>query len=500
MKILTSQQIYLADNATVQNQKITLIDLMERAATVCVNWIHNKFKNSRQKVLVFCGVGNNGGDGLVIARQLFQKGYNVDCFIVEFSKNYSDDFKENLVRLNKLDISIIHIKNNSNFPDIKENNIVIDAVFGIGLAREITGFTAKLIQNINLSKAFVLSIDIPSGMFESKSVKLSTAVISADICLTFQQVKYPFLLPENEKVIFNWEILDIGLDKTFIKTLDTNHFFVDKEMVKSIYKTRSKFSHKGTFGHSLLIGGSFGKIGALVLAAKAALKSGSGLVTAYSPKCGCEILQTLIPEAMVEVDTDKELEFFNYKSNPTVIGVGPGMGISEKTVFGFSKFLKENTKPLIIDADALNILSRNNELIKLIPHNSILTPHPKEFERLVGSWKNDFEKIELLKKFSSDNNLIVILKGAHTIITKNNQLYFNSTGNPALATAGSGDVLTGIITGLVAQQYNMLDAAVIGVYLHGLTADLALQKIGTESFIASTIIEYLGAAFLNLVE
>ncbi|MBV1888298.1 MAG: NAD(P)H-hydrate dehydratase [Urechidicola sp.] len=496
MKILTAHQMYLADEATLKSEGITSLELMERTATLCFSWILNKFTNTSKKMYVFCGVGNNGGDGLVIARLLHQNGYNVHCFVVNFAKKRSAEFLTNCDRLIESGVSVSLIDKEEDFPVIDSDDVVIDAIFGIGLKRIVESFTSKLICAINNSDAYILSIDMPSGLFSDSSN--STTVVNATHTLTFQNPKTAFFLPENEKHINSWELIDIGLDANFIKTLESKSKMIDERLAITLYKSRSKFSHKGSFGHSLIIGGSYGKIGAVTLASKAALKSGSGLVTAYIPKCGYEIVQTSIPEVMVEVDAEKQLEYFNYKSRPTVIGVGPGMGSSEKTIQGFSKFLQENKLPLVVDADGLNILSKQKELLRLLPVDTILTPHPKEFERLVGAWENDIQKIALLKEFSAKYKVIVVLKGAHTNIVKNEKLYFNSTGNPALATAGSGDVLLGIITGLVAQNYSQLDAAILGVYLHGLTADLALSKTSIESFTASEIIENIGMAFMKI--
>lgn len=498
MEILSAKQIYQADKATIKNQGITSLELMERAGTVCFNWIHSKLQGNPIRILVFCGIGNNGGDGLVIARHLHQYGYNVHCFVVNFSDKRSEGFLENYDRLKEVGVWPSIIKSADDFPEIVPQDVVIDTIFGIGLTRKIEGFTTGLIKHINQSEAYTLSIDIPSGLFADKSISKDDMAIEASHTLTFQRPKLVYLLPENEPYIYTWEIIDIGLDEEFISTLKIKHFLTEKNNIQPIYRERDKFSHKGSFGHSLIIGGSYGKIGAVTLASKAAIKSGSGLVTAYIPKCGYEILQISNPEIMVEVDAENELEYFNYKSKPTVIGIGSGIGTSEKTVKGFTRFLSENKLPLVVDADALNILSRNKESLKLLPENSILTPHPKEFECLVGTWKNDHEKLEKLKKFSSTNRVIVVLKGAHTVIAKNDELFFNTTGNPALATAGSGDVLMGIITGLLAQNYTALEAAIMGVYIHGITANLAIDKTGFESFTASTVIEYLGDAFLSL--
>ena len=305
-------------------------------------------------------------------------------------------------------------------------------------------------------------------------------------------------MPENQEFINTWEVIDIGLDFNFIESLKPTVNYISKEDILTIYKPRNKWSHKGTFGHSLLIGGSFGKIGAITLASKAALKIGSGLVSAYVPKCGYNIIQIAAPEVMVEVDEDNTLSYFNFKTTPTVIGIGPGMGTHEKTAIGFKNFLKENSLPLVIDADALNLLSLNPELLELLPEKSVLTPHPKELERLIGIWENDYDKLDKAIAFSTKHNVILVIKGAHTVIISGKKLTFNSTGNPALATAGSGDVLTGLITGLVAQGYEAELAAIFGVYLHGKTADVAIQETGYETFIASSILDYLPDALLDL--
>lgn len=496
MKILNTKQIRQADAATIKSQAITSVELMERVGILCFKWINSYLKGSPIRISVFCGVGNNGGDGLVIARHLIQQGYTVSCYVVNFSERRTDEFSHNYNLLKELRAEPLVIHSKNEFPTISKDDFIIDAIFGIGLTRPILGFIADLIYLINKTGAFTLGIDIPSGLYLEKSNSASDSVINASHTLTFQTPKLPFFLPENK--MESWEVIDISLDAVFLKEVTCSYQTIEKGTVSEILKKRKKFSHKGTYGHSLIIGGSYGKIGAIALAAKSALKSGSGLVTSYIPKCGYEILQIAIPEIMVEVDADHALEFFNYKSKPNVIGIGPGMGTSEKTAKGFSKFLDENELPLVIDADAINIIARNRDLTQKIPKGSVLTPHPKELERLIGSWENDSDKIMKVKEFSTNFNLIVVVKGAHTMIVDKDQLYFNTTGNPALATAGSGDVLMGIITGLIAQNYTTLDSAILGVYLHGLAADLGLEKESVESFTASNIIAYLGMTFKSL--
>lgn len=498
MYILTPKQITQADKATIKYTEITSLELMEHAATLCFQWLHSKLQGQNIKIHVFCGIGNNGGDGLVIARHLHQHGYNVSSYIVNFSDKRSDEFLKNYNRLKELGEWPKVISNESEFPEVDFEDIVIDAIFGIGLTRKPTGFTKKLIQYINSTKVFTLAIDFPSGMFGDKSVADKTSVLRAGHTLTFQTPKLAFLLPENKDYINTWEIIDIGLDTDFIEGLAPTIHYITKNDVLPMYKSRTKWTHKGNFGHSLIIGGSFGKIGAVTLATKAALKIGSGLVSAYIPKCGYTILQISVPEAMVEVDEENILSYYNFKTKATVIGIGPGMGTADKTAIGFESFLKDNKIPLVIDADAINILSQNRDLISYLPQKSILTPHPKELERLLGTWKNDYEKLKKAISFSTKHDIILVLKGAHTIVVDEKQLYINSTGNPALATGGSGDILTGFITGLIAQGYQPLNAAIFGVYLHGKTADLALQKTSYETFTATTILDYLADAILDL--
>lgn len=495
MKILTAEQIYQADKATINQQGISSLELMERAAFKCFNFIQNNYQIKNQSFKIFCGVGNNGGDGLVIARYLQEINAAVNCYIVHFSDKQSDDFKLNSEKLKSLKIETKNIIDETDFPDIKPNDIIIDAVFGIGLKKIPDGFTKKLIVHINNSGAFIISIDVPSGLMLNKTVIDKEAVIKANKILSFQTPKLAFLLPENQAYCTNFEVIDIELNQDFIHNLTSNHFFTTQSDVQKLYQPRKPFAHKGTFGHALLMGGTYGKMGAITLTSMAALKIGSGLVTAYIPKCGYQILQTLIPEVMVEVDADSEIHHFNHKTLADVVGIGPGLGLHEKTIIGFLNFIKLQKKPMVIDADALNILAQNKSSLKNIPKNSVLTPHPKEFERLVGTWKNDFEKLEKLQEFSNKFNIVVVLKGAFTVIAYQNKLYFNSTANAALATGGSGDVLTGIITGLIAQGYHSLDAAKIGVFIHGKTADIYTSQFSQETFTASTIVSLLPKAF-----
>jgi hydroxyethylthiazole kinase-like uncharacterized protein yjeF len=500
MKLFSKEQIYAGDKLTAERQNISSTELMERAGTQIFNWMHRRMQGAQVPIHVFCGIGNNGGDGLVLARHLITHGYNVHTYVINYSDKRSKDFLINYDRIkNTTKKWPTLLKCTEDFPEIHQNDIIVDAVFGIGLNRPVDDWVKKLFQHFRATKAFTMSIDIPSGLYTDKPVEDPDAVVYAGFTLSFASPKLVFFLPETAKYTVQWEILDIGLDPEFLYTTATEAQLIGKHEVLPNYMPRDKFSHKGTFGHALIIGGSYGKIGAVTLAGRAALAAGAGLVSAYVPKCGYMPLQASFPEAMVITDSDEEkITTIDFDITPTVVGFGIGVGTDAKTVSAFEAFLKTNKAPLVIDADGLNILAKKKALLKLLPELSILTPHPKELERLVGSWKDDFEKLKKAKAFAKKHKVILVLKGANTITIFNEQLFVNTTGNPGLATAGSGDVLTGVVTGLIAQGYHSSVAAIFGVYLHGKSADIAVQDFGYQSLIASHVIEYLGEAYIDL--
>jgi NAD(P)H-hydrate epimerase len=498
MKILSAIQIRELDAYTIQNEPIISLDLMERASLSFVEWFINRFDNTT-KAILFCGTGNNGGDGLAIARMLLERKYQIQTFIVRYVKSSTTDFELNLKRLKSF-IPVQDVFTETDIPVIDTDLIVIDAIFGSGLNRPATGIAAQVIHSINQSKATVVAVDIPSGLYVD-TYNPDDAIIEADFTISFQLPKLSFLLPENAKYVGEWHITSIGLHAVAIQKAQTPYYYTDAALIKSFIKRRDKFSHKGTFGHALLIGGSYGKMGAAVLATKSCLRSGIGLLTVHIPACGYEIMQISAPEAMALVDKENKLisdvdiqDIEKY----TAVGIGPGMGTTSQTADGFKKFLEQASKPLVIDADGLNLLSANKEWLSLLPEESILTPHPKEFERLAGKTANEYERLNVLKKFCSDYKINLVLKGAHTAVANaSGDVYFNSTGNPGMATGGSGDVLTGIITALLAQGYPPFEAAVVGVYFHGLAGDKAASNKGYNALIASDIIEYLPQAFIE---
>ena len=498
MKILSSQHIREADQYTIANEPVASIDLMERAASAFTDWFISKFSQDHP-VKIFCGIGNNGGDGLAIARMLSEKKYAVEVFIVRYASTPSEDFTINEQRLRKLNIKIIEIKNGDNTPLIHENEIVIDGIFGSGLSRPIEGFTADLIRHLNQSSGLKVAIDIPSGLYADKS---STSIkFQADYTFTFELPKLTFLFPENLPYVGEFTVESIGLHPGYLSKAETRNFYVDQDMVRQMLKPRKKFDHKGTYGHTLIISGSYGKIGAAVLCANACLRAGAGLVTTYIPSCGYNTMQTGIPEVMVITDKQETIisdipDLASYKS----IGIGPGIGRHARTSAAVHKLIATSEIPLVLDADALNIISENKVWLNELPKNSILTPHPKEFERLFGTSTDDHARLDLQREVSSQYNIIIVLKRAHTVITAPDGLtFFNSSGNPGMATGGAGDVLTGIITGLVSQGYSPLNSVILGVYLHGLAGDLASENLSQQSLIASDIAHYLGNAVRKIL-
>jgi len=496
MKILKADQIRSWDQYTIEHEPIASIDLMERAATKCFEWLDDNGWLV-QSFAVFCGKGNNGGDGLAIARMLAERGCKVSVYILEFGHKGTGDFQTNLARLHEYPAVDIHfIQDETILHPLSKDTVVIDALFGSGLTRPSDGITSKLIDHINNSGCTIIAIDVPSGMSVDQSSK-GNKIVKANYTLSFQCYKLAFLVAENAAFIGEVVILDIGLLPEFLTSLETNFELIDKPIIRSIYKPRNRFAHKGNFGHAMIIAGSYGKIGAAVLSAKACLRSGVGLLTCFIPKCGYEILQTALSEAMVMTDVNSSIitkiddEVLKYDS----IGVGPGLGTASETRAAVKELLSNYKKPMVIDADGLNGLSMEKKLPSL-PPGSILTPHPKEFERLFGECKNDFERIEKALQDAKLLNCLIVLKGHHTFIaTPNGKGHFNNTGNAGMATAGSGDVLTGMITGLLAQDYSSEDASILAVYLHGSAGDIVAEDFSQEAMIAGDIIDSIGKAF-----
>jgi NAD(P)H-hydrate epimerase len=500
IKIFTTEKVKDLDRYTIENEPISSIDLVERASALFVQEFIRRF-SKQYRIVVFAGFGNNGADALAIARLLKDESYKVITYLFNTKQYLSPDCMENKHRLIEADATGFHeIVPNSAFtpPELSRNDIVIDGLFGSGLNKPIEGGFAKLINHINESDACVVSIDIPSGLFGEDNRKNDMdAIVRADLTLTFGFPKLAFMLPENEEFTGEWKVLDIGIHPDIINKTKTPYNLISED---DIYKTilpRGKFGHKGLYGHALLIAGSRGKMGASLLASKACLRSGVGLLTTHIPQCGEQILQTASPETMLSFDPHQEYYTTLPDISPySVIGIGPGLGQHPQTASGLEDLLRKARTHLVIDADAINMIASDKSLLELIPKRSILTPHPKEFDRLAGESGSGYERLMKAQSLAREQKLTFILKGANTAIcTPGGNIYFNNTGNPGMATAGSGDVLTGIVLGLLAQGYEPETASVISVFLHGTAGDRAAASHSEESMIAGDIIDSLGIAF-----
>lgn len=492
MKLLSAKQFQEWDAYTISHEPISSIELMERAALLCTETIARYFSID-QVIKVFCAKGNNGGDGLAIARLLIGRGYEVSVYVLEQGKIGSNDFQANLHRLHSFTTEIHFIQSAEAFPIVQETDLLIDALYGTGLKSALIELPKALVKFMNLSGAQIISIDIPSGMYVDRSSNGNT-IIKANTTFSFQALKLCFLAAENAPHFGNVVLLNIQLQPAFLKTVASDYDLLEKEKVRLLVKTRNDFSHKGKFGHALLIAGSIGKMGAAILSARAAMRSGIGMLSISIPTNTDAEIHTAIPEAMVLNRENSVVDFDKFST----IGIGPGLGTDLDSETVLENVIEHFKKPILIDADAITILSKHPDWLSRISSDSILTPHPKEFDRLFGESANEFERWQKAVQLSEQYQLIILVKGHHTLIAAKGKAWFNSTGNVGLAKAGSGDTLSGIITSLLAQGYASTVASILGVYLHGLAADLALGFQSTESLLASDTIECIGMAFNDL--
>jgi NAD(P)H-hydrate epimerase len=496
MKILTATQIREADSYTIAHEPVSAIDLMERAAQVCISEILS-YRDSRHYTIV-CGIGNNGGDGLAIARILHTIGKKTSIYLVQQSTTASDCFTTNLSRLTEIsEAQIYTVHQAADISTTEPDTIIIDAQLGTGTDRPTGGLVADVINHINRSGLAVIAIDIPSGLPAELTAAISWPVVRASVTLTFQQPKLSFMFAESGDYVGDLRILDIGLSRDYIASAPDTYHYTELSDITPLLPGRSRFSHKGTYGHSLLIAGSHGRMGAAVLAARACLRSGTGLLTVHIPACGYDIMQGSVPEAMVTTDTHTDHITHIPSIEPySSIGIGPGIGTDGETALALKLLIQSAACPLVLDADALNIISLHKTWLAFLPPRSILTPHPAEFDRLTEKHTDSSSRLRSAQDLAHRHSLIIVLKGAYTaVVMPDRSVRFNSTGSPALARGGSGDILTGIITSLIARGYSEPDAAITAVYLHGLAADLAVADIHPESLTAGDVVSYIPAAF-----
>jgi NAD(P)H-hydrate epimerase len=505
MFVLSAPQIRESEQFTMQLKNISALQLMEDAANAFTDEFLSMVNDiDIEEIVVCCGHGNNGGDGLAIARLLTAKEFKVKVVLCDNGKfKRSPLFEKNLGRLlsmNEKTLSIVNEIEDYTLNVLMGRVVLLDAIFGIGLNKPVSGHYAKVIDLINNSGLPIISVDMPSGLFADEPTPINTPIVMAFSTFTMQFMKPALMLPENYRYCGNVKALAIGMSTpTHFDTskLDELPSILD---LHNMLQQPSKFDHKGINGHGLLVAGSAAMPGSAFLATKAALRSGIGKITVHLPKKIAPLMPVAIPEAIVQNDKNKtvftHIDIANLK-NISAIAIGCGLGSAPKSITGFHNLLAAVDMPVVLDADALNILAQNKMWLNSLPENSILTPHVKEFERLTCKAHNDFDRISLLRAFAEKYKVIVILKGANTAIaTPNRKIYFSITGNPGMATAGSGDVLTGILLALLAKGYIPLHAALLGTFLHGLAGDFAVKKeCSYESLIASDIGKHIGEAY-----
>lgn len=514
MKILTGTQFSELDRLTMEGEPIDSLDLMERASQAVAREVMQRW-DDRRMVYVFCGPGNNGGDGLAVARIMVRHGYKVGAYLFNVTGRLSEECAANWDRLEELaeslqtasprtgSLTLHEITQGFDFPRVRPCDVVIDALFGIGLKRPLNGGFAVVAKKINSTGAHVVSIDVPSGlMCEDNAYTDRTLVVHAELTLTMQVPKLAFLMGENEQCVGEWKVLDIGLLQEALDGLDSPYSIMEEAEVKDLLRVRPRFAHKGSMGHAMLVAGSYGMAGAAILASRACLRSGVGKLSLHTPACNNVVLQTAVPEAVLLLDANKSvvaetMDMTAYQA----VGIGPGLGQDDHTAVALQTYLSLADDALVVDADALNILGAHREWLSHLPSGSILTPHPKELERLVGQCSTSVERLQRAQDLAVTYKVYVVLKGHYTALCMpSGRVMFCPLGNPGMATAGSGDVLTGILTSLLAQGYAPAHAAMLGVWLHASAGDLAAEELSEPAMLASDIVGHIGAAYRKLMQ
>lgn len=504
MKIFTSKDIHEIDGATCEAQQISSLQLMERAASMVSCELISKFLPT-QRFVIMAGPGNNGGDALAIARLLYEQGYrNVEIFFFNVTGKVSHDCEEERKKLITIDgVNFTEVSREFNPPHLGSSDVVIDGLFGSGLTQPLSGGFVAVSRLINESGAYVISIDVPSGLFGEWNNNVNRRdIIHANKTYAFQIPRLSFFFEENYNLIGDWELLDIDLDSAKIKELPTDYLLVESRNIRPLLKPRLPFTGKRDYGSALLFAGSTGMLGAAVMCAKSVLKTGAGLVTVHGPKTGLQVLQTAVPESMYEPDRHEHLiTDMRIHHEHQAVAIGPGIGTNEQTVDALENYLRTCSSPLVLDADALNCIARRPAMLSLLPPKSVITPHIGEFDRLFGEHHSSETRLQKAIEMAKQYSIIIVLKGHYTMtIRPTGRVFINTTGNPGMATAGAGDVLTGIITSFLAQGYKPEHAAMIGVYVHGLAGDIAAEKVGEYGVTAGDIITYCGKAINAIIE
>lgn len=504
MKIFTTENIRKIDNYTIEKENVSSLELIERVAEAVTCEIISRWRCNRP-MAIFAGSGNNGADALAVARLLIEQGYSPQIFLFNIGGNKlsKDCIAERDLLKQYPNADFTEIISNFSLPDLSEKYVVIDGLFGSGLREPLSGGFKSLVQYINESGATIVSIDIPSGLFGDWNPGcINRNIVHADLTLAVQFPRLSFFIDEYAELVGEWKVLDIELSEKCIKKTPSDYYLIEKKDARRALNRRSAFTSKADYGAALLVAGSYGMMGAAILSAKGALRSGVGKVAIHSPRCGFSVLQTAVPEALYSDDTDNlEITDIKLRHNYNAIAIGPGIGTSEKTIDALENFLRATDKPVVLDADALNCIALRPSLLNYIPVLSIITPHVGEFDRLFGIHTSGEERLKKAIEMARYYNILIILKGHYTAVVRPDGLvYFNSSGNAAMATAGSGDVLTGVIVSLMAQGYKPEIASYLGVYIHGVAGDIAAELQGQYGVIASDIANNVGKAIRVLME
>lgn len=474
LNMITAAQMRSADKYTIENKPIRSIDLMESASFAFVNEFHQHYPDTHLPVIVFCGTGNNGGDGLAIARLLNTKGYTVSVQIVRLGTSESEDFQLNLSRLGEGNIPF-HYLDSVHDIKLQQPAIIIDAILGSGLNKPVEGLVQSILEQLNSSGNMIVSVDVPSGLASDGVINPSWTCISANSVISFQRPRLSFYFPESAEALQQFKFVDIGLDEPYLESLPSKWKLVEKKDIADILKPRKRFSHKGTYGHALIVAGDTGTMGAALLSAEACVYAGAGLTTACIPASGLQALNTRSPEVMALL-RDEQLIHGSF-NRYSAIAFGPGTGLQEVTVQLFERIIHVKDMPMVFDADALTMLAQRPDLMTKIPSGTILTPHMKEFDRMFGEHSSWYARIETARKVTAELKIIIVLKNQYTfIVLPDGDVLINPTGNPGMATGGMGDVLTGIIASLLAQGYSPVQAAMMACYIHGDAGDELKEK------------------------
>jgi hydroxyethylthiazole kinase-like uncharacterized protein yjeF len=471
LPLLTAPQIREADAYTIAHEPVTSVDLMERAAKAFTDCFVEHFADKSKAITIYCGTGNNGGDGLVIAQLLHYLEYtNLTVKIARYSDKASDDFNVNLQRLQQTSIPVVILKPGEAIAP-ETSTILIDALLGSGLNKPLSGDLKNLVVYLNTLNAEVVAVDVSTGFFTEGIQDKEAVVFKAGLAITFQQPRLNFLLPESAAATRSWQFVDIGIDKGFIQSLHSHYQWVEANDIARFLKPRRHFSHKGTYGHTLIIAGQDKTMGAALLSSAASAYTGAGLTTACIPESGLTALNSYLPELMAIIRNDGQRPEIDW-AQFSAIAIGPGLGKEKSALILFENVLDSYHQPIVIDADAINLLADHIQLLAKVPKGSILTPHMKEFDRLFGEHANWWQRLKTGTQNAKQYGVYIVLKNDYTItFAPDETIYFNSTGNPAMATGGMGDVLTGVIASLLAQKYSPLEACLAGAFIHGRAGD-----------------------------